>query len=301
MTLFALLLSAALAADCDGPTRTHELANALTSAETAYLDMDEEGFIAIRAQAEHTLECLGEPLTPFDAAAFHRLVAMEAFLAADDGATVAAFRSSLAAQPRYLLPSSLAPPGNPLAELYVEASEPYEAKRVALPPPTDMLLFIDGARGTARPTARPVIVQILGPDGGVMWTGFLAPHDPNPSWFALGLEEEDEVDTAIPLDRTEEPNRRSDRANNIRVARRQPQITPGRTKPLALAAGGAALGAGALYAAAYGLRRVYDDPSTPYEDLETLRGFTNGAVVASGGVGIAALGLGIGAVVTIQW
>ncbi len=292
--------STALAQDCDKPARTHELANALTEAETAYLDMDEDNFVAIISGAQLTLGCLGEPITPFDAAAYHRLVALDAFLGGDDAATIMAFRASLAAQPRYLLPSSIAPPGNPLAVLYDQASEPYEANRVALPPPKGMVMLMDGARGTARPTARPVIVQLIGPDGGVAWSGFLGPLDSNPDWYALGFEVDDAPDYVAPT-RNGEPSRRDDKDSNIRVARQLPQLTPGRTKPLLAAAGGAALAAGALYGLGYGLRTIYGNPATDYDRLEGLRRVTNGSVVAAGGVGVAALGLGVAAVVTVEW
>ncbi len=299
MLLTLWLTGSALAVDCEAPARTHELANALTEAETAYLDMDEDGFLSITTSAQLTLECLGEPITPFDAAAYHRLIALDAFLAGDDGATVMAFRASLAAQPRYLLPSSIAPPGNPLAVLYDQASEPYEANRVALPPPEGMVMLMDGARGTARPTARPVIVQLIGPDGGVAWNGYLGPHDPNPDWFSLGFDVTERPEAPPPSSRDDD--RRTSSDTNIRVARQLPKPTPGRTKPLLLAAGGAAVAAGALYGLGFGLRTVYMDPSTDYNNLETLRTATNGSVVASGGLGIAALGLTIGAAVTVEW
>jgi hypothetical protein len=301
MWLALLALGAnALALDCDTPARTHELANALTEAEFAYLDMDEDRFIVIITGAELTLECLGEPITPFDAAAYHRLVALDSFLAGDDAATVMAFRSSLAAQPRFMLPSSIAPPGNPLSDIYDQASEPYEANRIALPPPIGMIILMDGARASARPTARPVIVQLIAADGGVAWSGHLGPNDSNPDWFALGFDVDDSA-TDLPVVRGDEAPRSSDRDSNIRVARQLPQMTPGRTKPLLLAAGGAALAAGALYGLGYGLRTVYADPSTDYNNLEGLRTATNGSVVASGGVAIAAVGLTLAAAITVEW
>ncbi len=305
--LWALLMtlsSTVWAQDCEVRSRTYELANALTEAESAYLDMDEDGFVEIIEAAEFALKCLGEPITPFDAAAYHRLNALDAFLGANDGGAIAAFRSSLAAQPRYLLPSTIAPPGNPLASLYDQAAEPYEANRVALPPPPNMLMLMDGARATARPTSRPVIIQLISPDGGIAWSGYLSPLDPNPDWYALGFEEETAIssgDSDFSGSQDRDKTHKDGADSNIRVARQMPQPTPGRTRPMLLAAGGAALAAGGLYALAYGLRTNYDDPATPYSDLESLRTATNGSIAASGGLGLAALGLGVAAVITIEW
>jgi hypothetical protein len=302
-----LLLSNALASDCERPSRTTELANALTAAEAAYLDMDEDGFIAIIAGAEVTLGCLAEAITPYDAAAYHRLVALDAFLAADDAATISAFRASLAAQPRFLLPSSLAPLGNPLSQLYLDASEPYSLNPIALPAPSGRVVLMDGARSTARPTTRPVIVQLVGPDGGIDWSGYLRLDDSNPSWPALGFDEPskrlDEPRLPEPRENPRESKRRtrSTADSNIRVARQLPKGTPGRTRPLLVAAGGSALVAGGLYALGFGLRLNYDDLQTPYERLDGLRVATNGLVVSSAGAGLVAMGLSVAAVVTVEW
>jgi hypothetical protein len=149
---------------------------------------------------------------------------------------------------------------------------------VAAPPGT--VAWVDGRRGVDRPADRPAIVQIVAASGEVRWSGWLDPAGPDPDW--TGYADPAGVTTAAA------PAPHAHRAHPARV-------------PFAVAAGGAAVASGALYALALSTRATFDDPDTPLADVDGLRDRANTEVWASAGTAILAVGLGTVVVFTARW
>lgn len=259
--LILFLLQTAYAA-CDAPTKAADVAASVTIAQLAFASLDADGFADAAGLARDALPCLVEPLTPFDAAAFHGLMALAAFSDGKDEETVEWFSAAEATVPNFTLPAVIAPPGGPVDALLVRAR--------ALPPgamepvpPYDGRVLIDGSPGIVRPTERPCVLQLVRPDGTVARSYALPPRAPLPAW-------------ELPPT----PIRRF-----IPKLREKPSV------PFALAAGGTALAAGGLYALGGVWHGQYLDPATPYEDLTGLETQTNAALGASIALGVAAAAL----------
>ena len=281
--LLVLLLSQAHAAPCQGRTTTADLSTAVTAAETAYLAMNLDAFHEARKQADDVIPCLLEFVSPPDAAAYHRLIALDAYVAQDNPRTLGSFMSALAIQPGYALSSTIAPQGNPLDAIYQMARIQPPGRSAALVAPAGSVTMVDGARAANRPTERPTIVQLGAGTGEVLWSGYLAADTTNPDWSAY-----------TPAEPVALPEAKADGAASVRT-RRSPAL------PLAIGAGGGAIAGGALYALALAGRAEFDDPATPVGELDGIRARTNGEVYAAAGLGALALGLGTLAVVTLKW
>lgn len=265
-----LVVSAALAV-C--PSNVAGLLAEIGAAEAAYAAMDLPAFAAASTRANADLGCVIEVLAPADAAAWHRMVALDAHTTGDKGRAIAAFRAALAIQPAYVLPSTLAPPGNPLHVLYEAARALGPGKEVPFAA-TDTVQ-VDGRRAATRPTERPALVQVIAADGAVTST----------AWYAAGsfLPEPEPLATST-LPPTPKPK-------------------PGPGVPLLVAGGASALVAGGLYAAALAMRSDYDanlDTRSPSES-EQLRSTTNATVYTSAGVGVVAVGLLTVGLITVKW
>ncbi len=261
-----LLSLRAAVADCDAPTIRAEVAQAVAQAHEAFASMDRDGFQAARGHALERLACLCEELAGSDAASFHSMMALGAFLEQDDAAAVNALRAAFAANSGYTLPTALLPEGHPLL---LQASVARSmAPGATTPLPEDDLITTDGQELDQRPTDRPCILQRLAFDGEVRNTAYLAIDADPPDW-ALPAE-------ILPTDP---------------VARRRRLILVGTTAAAALAAG-------SLYAAALLKHQGFVDPQTPYDELPGLQRRANGYAWTSAGLGVVSLGLGLGLMVT---
>ncbi len=254
-----------------------ELESAVTAATAAFADLDLVGFEAARDEAFRALPCLGEALTPAAAAGYHRVIAMDAFVAQDAAATEAAFAALLSAYPAWRLPSSVAPRGHPLRTAFEAAEARPSSGVVGLPVPLEATLLVDGRHTLDYPTDRPSVLQLLDAAGAVSWTTFHAAGEPAPDYVAA--------------------------PEDARAAYLEQAVilAPTRRKPveLVITAAGLAVGSAALWATAAGQERQFTDPTTPYGDLGALQARTNTLLV-----GAAALGAGAaatGAVAVVRW
>ena len=279
MTLILLLAQwTAAAGPCQAATSSLDLADRMQAAEHAFSSMDIDGFTRARDDAGAVLTCLGEVVNPVDAAAYHRMQALDAFLAEDEARAVGAFAAARHLQPDGTLSESLAPLGNPLRAAWDAAGLLPETPGEALPRRADVVLYLDGSRAENRPAARATIIQATSPTGRVEATAWLRPADPLPGW------------TSIQVVSEKAPARvRSDRE-------RSPA-----TRPLIIAAGASALVAGGLYGGAWVPRGKFLDDATALGDLDGYRVRTNALTVGAGVAGGIALGAGVGAVLTVAF
>jgi hypothetical protein len=285
--LILLVLSMAKAA-CPARSTTADLSAAVVKAQSIYVAMDQDGFNAARAQADALLPCLGELLGPEDAAAYHRLHGLDAYLAEDRLRTLSAFRAAVAIQPGFVLPSTLAPVGNPLYAVYQEARGQPPGAVEPLTVPTGALAHVDGLRTLSRPMEREAVLQVSASSGEILWTALLPAGAPAPNWEAIVPGVSAGATSAAVPPPNEAPPVEGPRPRRL-------------TLGVAIGAGGAALASGVLYGLATASRARFDDPATSYEDVEGLRSRTNAQVVASAGAGVVALGLGSVALVSLRW
>jgi hypothetical protein len=313
---FALVLlagsSAAARAACPAGqvSSLGELHEDEASAEAAFVEMNLGAFKVAKEATEGALSCLVDEVGTVDAAGYHRVMALAAFLSQDSNRTLNAFRSVLASDPTYQLPSNLAPPGNPLHSLYLEArSTPYSSL-APLVAPADTIVQIDGASSDDIPVDRPVVVQVLvkgrGDDRIVLWTGYVERGSELPDLAAAILERGGvDQDLAEPnRSRSNDARVRAAGVKEVGIQKDEATLTKHHdhpTGPVLIGAGGAALASGVLYGLSWKYRSEYDDLDTKESELESLRQRTNIASVASLGAGVAAVGLGTMAVVWIRW
>lgn len=258
------LLSFAFAAPCAGPTTSEDLNAFMAAAEASFAGMSVPAFQQSRDSAEQALTCLDEVILPQDAAAYHRMMALDAFIHDDAEGMLGAYHAALLLQPAYMLPSSYAPVGHPLRDAYGAASQLAPGGIEALDFGTTTLR-VDGRPAKGLPTDRPAIAQTQSPDGSILWTAWLRPGDPLPYPIPAPTEL-----PAIPLPAPPQ--------------KPVPWLAVGSATSLALAGGAWA------YAAAQ--NQDFDDPDTPYEDLALLQ--TRANVSTGLAVGLGAVGIGLG-------
>lgn len=292
MTRAALLLVALLAlsgparAGCEQATTSNDLVRALNAAQSSYASLDTDGFQRASAQADAALTCLGEAISPPVAAQFHRNDAIKAYIADDLARVRSAFRAALTLQPGWRMPEDVVPPGSPLAALYTEAQGLGPGPDEPVLVPKGLVLMVDGASAQRVPSERPTILQIAAPDGRISETIYLrvgevlppelrglAPPPPPPPILTDGGEE-------------------------------HPPPPPKKRAwlPLAVSAGASGLLAGGCYALSASSYSRYTTPGVvDYEDLPGLKRLNHAEVLGSAGLGLAALGLGLGAVIVVAW
>ncbi len=265
--IISLSLPTAAWGACEQPLTRASMLLEIEQATQAFRQLDRDGFTSGRDGLIAALPCLSEPLQPADAASLHGLMAMSAFLAKDDGASVANLHAAVRSQPDYDLPRDLFPDGHPLRlHLHVARSLTPGLQR-ALPVPAQGLITVDGSSATHAPGDRPSVLQWTAQEIEVLDTAYLEVGAPMPDWGPV------------------------------------PVVATGTTdrRPWGLLAGaaGSAAAAAGLYSLAASRHSLFLDHGTPYGDLPALQQQANAFTVASAGAGAVALGLGTA--VVLRW
>ncbi len=255
---------------CPEPVTARAFHQQVAAGDSAYVDMDVEAFQAARSKAREMVPCLAEPVTPAQAAGFHRLEALGNFLARDHAASVASLRSLVAAAPGYTLSDDLAPAGHPL-RLYFEIAENSVAAPTApLPSLGSGWAQIDGTTTTSWPVDRPFLYQSFERSGAVASSSLVRVGESPPGF-------DDSVAGAVVSRRT-------------RTAR-----------TLGFVSLGSAAVAGGLYLGARASSAQFWDPTTASAELDGLRTRTNALGWASTGLGVLAVGTGGAAIFAGTW
>ena len=211
-----LAASVASAQDCQ-PVSSERLSSMMQEALLDFATLDEESFHASVQQANQALPCLDEVFLAPNAAAYHRLMALEAFFDGQDEAAVMAFRAAQRIEPNYEISAKLAPEGGRLHRLWLAAQEapnPFEGSFRA---PAGNYAFVDGAEGTVQAEDLPSIVQYGIGDGSVAWTGYLQPGETPPtSMPGVGLA----VSQPEPVEQVEADE------SAVAVAEVEPRVAP---------------------------------------------------------------------------
>ena len=177
-TMLSFLLAARASASCDAASLQH----AIEDAETAFADLEAERFDAAVGEARSTLTCVADALSPVQAAGYHRMRALQAFLQGDSAATVLYFQAVLGTQPGYELPVGIAPEGHPLRNDFQRAMEFSDTAVFDLPPPAEGWLNVDGKRADVAPAGRPFLLQWFNEAGEVELTGWVPVGSPLPGY-----------------------------------------------------------------------------------------------------------------------
>ncbi|HHO51881.1 MAG TPA: hypothetical protein ENK18_13625 [Deltaproteobacteria bacterium] len=251
----------------------------------AYADLDEAGLHAELALVEASIACLGEIVMPTDAAALHRAAALGAFVQSDEVGALAAYRAARRLQPQFRLPTSLAPPGGPISDLYSNAEVWAEPEPYTLPDTPEGTVYVDGVQGLEAPRDLPALVQVVRPDGSMRWSRVIRGPEALPEWFVAR-----ERPLEIPTPAILPPDRSPDGSPDKPLPE---PVSPNHTKAgLWIGTSAAALGAAGLLSGAALSRTSYDRTPTA-----SGRQLTNSLFLGSVGLGTAAASLGLAAAV----
>ncbi|MCB9763429.1 MAG: hypothetical protein H6739_26920 [Alphaproteobacteria bacterium] len=271
--LMMIGVASAGAESCAGDRSAEDISALVDQAEQSFGDFDVEGFGEALDEASLVLPCLAEPLPPALAARYHRAQGLRQFVAESEDRAARSFAAARTIEPEYSFPETLLPKGHAVRQLYVAV--PLEnGETETLPHPKEGELLLDGTAGDARPMSWPVILQHVDDAGAVQVTAYLYPEDALPPY-----EMKRPPIAALPFIKT----------------RAQLGFSAG--------AIGGAVAAGALYGAAAAARGDFDAPHRDWSlgQFQGQQGKTNGLVVASGAVGVLAVGSGAMAVVSGRW
>ena len=280
--VLALTIPQVARAACETPTHVAQLGEAGRAAEVAFANLDAEGLLTQASLARtQILPCVGETLTKQDAAAFHRLMAMEAFIAGGYTRAKRELHASLLLQPGYTCPTDVAGEGHPLLALYALAETLPDGDGEKIYPPMNGYVLVGGVRNAARYSQTPVIIQVFQTVDEVdtlRETRYVQPGEATPNWSgnAFGLTA---ADIGIDLEDLRRPSIIKD------------------PRPWYVAGGVAAIASGVLYGVAMNAKAQYQDLSTPDDQLGDLESRANSLGTASlitSGTALVFTGFGIG-------
>ena len=181
MLLSLLLLAAPQAvAACPTPTTSGWLDEQLTQAEIAFVT-DPDTTRLTTDRVDDALPCASQVLEPRLVGRLHRLAGLSAFLDDQEDLAARAFAAARQADGSLAVPTSMAPPGHALHELFTSmelAVQPVEE----LADPGWGSVRVNGTATLARATTIPVVVQQLDDAGSPLLTSLLGPGEPPPAW-----------------------------------------------------------------------------------------------------------------------
>jgi hypothetical protein len=174
--------------DCSEPTTVVDFLEAAEQGEAAFASMDLPALSTAREQGLALIPCLGEPLTPRDAAAFHRMMALAAFTSGDSAGVMREFHAARRLEPGYQIPVGVAPSGHPLVQLYEQSTAVEEGELEPAIPPRGGWVGVDGVRGAPRPAGISAVVQVFDQGDALHRSLYLLPDEPLPVWGPLPID-----------------------------------------------------------------------------------------------------------------
>jgi hypothetical protein len=276
------LLAVAHGAACPEPVPVVAFDEAVARAELAVQTLDAVALETAIAAADAALPCLAEPVGSEHLARWYRARAVHRFVSGDVDAAAELFRAARGLQPAYPLDPDL---GAPIQEAY-RLAEPGAVAR-ALPRPSEGWVVIDGRSLPSAPADRPFVVQWFGSDGALKATTLVPPGAELP-YPAAPPSAQSVLPAPVVIHLPPPP---------------APVVVEQGHPSRALAVSGLAAGllSGAGIAVASTLKQhvlLSDEPIDPRDGIVT----ANRAVGYGAGVaGVAAIGLGVGAVVVGRW
>ncbi len=182
MLVLSLLMVGSAWAACSEPTTLDALIETSMNGEFAFATMDHAKLLVERDRALEILKCLGEPITPSEAAAFHRLMGLTAFTKKDEAQVLAEFHAARKLKPGYEIPERVAPQGHKLIDLYESSAAVPDGEFETVYPPERGYVTVGGVRGALRASKSPAIVQVFDRNGTIFETNYIASGDALPVW-----------------------------------------------------------------------------------------------------------------------
>lgn len=272
--MLALFLAHEANANCTKRANASEITEAAAAGERAFSDMDETGLLREAQRVrEQIIVCVSEQISPSDAAAFHRLMALDAFTRHNDERVVAEFHAARRLEPGYELPESVAPQEHRLRELYTRSASANDGLPETVSSPENGYAIVGGVRNAPRLSSTPVIIQIFGPKDIWIETRYIQPGETLPVWgkSVLGVTAKD-----LGIDTTP---------------------TWKKPAPWYIAAGVSAAVAGTFYTLALREKSFFNAESTSDSDLPGHRDRANAfgwTAVGTAGLAVVLTGVGVG-------
>ncbi len=174
---------------CEQTTSVADFLGAAQRGERAFAAMDLPDLSLAREQALAVIPCLGQPIQPRDAAAFHRMMALAAFAGGDSEAVMREFHAARRLEPGYQIPASVAPPGHSLVRLYDLSVNADEGELQPTIPPRKGWVGVDGIRGAPRPDGISSVVQVFGEGDLLEQSLYVLPGEPVPAFGPLPIDD----------------------------------------------------------------------------------------------------------------
>ncbi len=178
-------------APCAFTARASEVRDKLDEAETAYKNVDVDGFANAMDEVHVMLPCVADRVTVEEAARLHRMVGIQTFANGREREAKAALTAAARTEPTWRVPPDLLPASHPLTLIY-NGVQPGPDPRVEVPRAIDGPIRFDGVQEVGRPSERPTLFQLLDADGDAISTKYLWAEDELPD-YAI-----DPTATAIP-------------------------------------------------------------------------------------------------------
>lgn len=312
--VIALALGAAPASAAD-----RALLRAADDAEEALERMDEGAFKAALARVRAELKGASAPLSPAEAAAVHELEGISASLAFNERAALGSLQAWRYLDAGATLSEEIAFEGSDLARQFQTVGPLGDGRRAAVVVPPTARLLIDGLPSSTVPAERAAVIQVVGMDGVVRYSGYYRGGEALPAesglrWPLLDLAPGPPAEGQTP--------QIAQAADGPAIGRTDPAFQPEpsegsggeagvpghevkRPRVLLLAGGGVALlGAAGLAALSASSQERFQTPGMAEDDLLTLGRLyrrNHAEVVGAAALGAAALGLGVGAFLEVSW
>lgn len=266
-----LLLPSNAWAECEHPITVDQLVTTIESGETAFVHIDKAALEASKVVATTQIDCLSEPIGQSEAARFHRLIALSAFVTKDHQRAMSEFAVAIGLEPYYVFPEGIVPSSDhPVSVLYGQAASytlPQDTQTVLAP--TGGWSTVDGVRTDVRRSGVSAIVQIMDARGTIADSRFVLPLQSLPT-----------------LDLSK---------FNIDLNVKPPSIFHSKPAPWLIASATGLVVSGALYGVAMYEKSRFEDTDNPVPDdeLVALQSATNALGIAWVGATVLTAATGI--------
>lgn len=180
---FSVLIGQVAYAACEKQTTVAELSKVSLDGEKAFAESDIARLLTLSSRArEVVLPCLSEKITPIHAAAFHRLMAFEAFVHKNISRVTAEFHASRKLDARYEFSLEVLPEEHRLRVLYEKSLFADDGELKVVFPPDGGYVTVGGVRNAPRPEKTPVIIQAFDVFNKLLETRYLQPGETMPVW-----------------------------------------------------------------------------------------------------------------------
>ncbi|MEE2751496.1 MAG: hypothetical protein VX519_08690 [Myxococcota bacterium] len=166
--------------DCPAPTTNEGVEKLLGSAEQSLSEADFEGFQSAVQQASLAVPCMNETIQSQHAARLHQLHGIRLFVSEDAPAASTAFLAARVLNPESSVPSVF-PEGHEIYNIFGQLDVDAAQSQPIIPPKNGTVAF-DGSESRFRPTDRPTLVQVVGPDSAILETVYTMPGEALPDF-----------------------------------------------------------------------------------------------------------------------